>query len=254
MPPLRSCHAITTLTYFIILQTFFYFTIALPKDPASLFDLNGSVDRTAGIHADEPNLITSIDDPEWNLFSSQSSVNQDVVGTFDGSSPFIQNGDDINAPTDSSSIFQYQDPGPDPDLFPISLDSNSNSKPPTSQNSANSQDSTINPILLSNSLHDTNDNNGDKPSSQILATNLRFDLWNFWPWSCPYKLNSQAACCNGPEDDRGVRHGCGITAFNPVCDDFSHRFCCYYQDTSITERTWCVAPPPDGQDGSGDTA
>ena len=241
MSPAWIFPTLTSSICLISLSVIFTPLIALPnpQNSGSLFDLNGSVDQTSGIEANEPNSIAFIDNSDWTLLSSQPSLNQDVAGIIDeSSSPFIQNGDDPIPPTDSSFTF-LQDPDPDP--LPIILDSNSNSnnQPLTSQKSDNDNQ------LLSTSLHD-NINKNPNPTTQPISTNLHFDLWNIWPFSCTFKWGSQGVCCDGPEDDLGVRHGCGRTAFNQACDDPSHRFCCALADRTYFTRTWCVAPPPDG--------
>lgn len=233
-------YALTTLVYVIILQATFILAIAFAKDPTSLFDVNDSVDRIADINADDVNLMASIENPNWNLFNSQPFVNQDLVGAFDESS-FIPDGGD-------SSVFQ--DPDPDSDLYNINLDSNSSSdiNPLAGQTNDNDQGSTIDPTPLSSSLQDDDDGT----NAQVISTALRFDFWNFWPFSCTFKLGSQGVCCRGPEDDRGVRHGCGGATYQ--CNDISHRFCCALADKTYTTRTWCVAPPPDGQEGPAQNA
>lgn len=262
MSPPRSYRAVTLLIYSMTLLALFSstFTIALlspnpnpnlnlnPRDPtsSSLFDMNDSLDdRIAtgiNINANDLNLMPSsitTEDSDWTLFISQPSFNQNAAEIVDetssssSSSPFIQTGDDLIPPTEFSLAFlQDQNPNSDlnldldshsnPDLLLLSLNSNSNSKPIINSSPSPSGPTSPTP-------------NNNKPP--------RLDFWNTWPFSCTFKWGSQAVCCDGAEDDQGVRHGCGRTMLNSACDDPSHRFCCALADRTYFTRTWCVVPP-----------
>lgn len=204
-------------SFFILQATFIN---SLPWDSIHSLDVDDSAYQSTNYET--PSLIVS-NSPDLTLFTSEPSDYQ-VAANFEA------------APIEDGNLFPLDDPYllqvPDSQL--ISFDND--------------------PVATQNGGGSPSDQNLLDPIGDTLAVaNLRLDIWNFWPWSCA-KLNLQASCCTGVEDDYSVRHGCARVFLNRNCDNRSHRYCCSIWDISEEGRTWCVYPLPDGESPSSEDA
>ena len=205
-----NCLASVTL----ILQA--TFINSFPWDPLQTFNVDDLTDQTP--NSDYPNLIKTTS-PEGTSSTSESSINQDVTD-FNELLPIQV--DSLSQPPDPY-LLQDLDSGSHQTSFDVDL------------NAGESDDSlTTDPIYL-----------GPTDDAPVDA-NLRYDIWNLFPWNC-IKLNLGASCCTGSEDENGVRHGCGRVASNQNCRDRSTRYCCKIHDPTWEQRTLCVPSPPDGE-------
>lgn len=209
-----SLNSLVSLTFFLVQATYIN---SLPWEPSQ------KIDETTNSDTPPPSLIAAIS-PEWTLFNPESPVDQNAM-EFDRLPP-VQD-DDIVTLLDPYLLQK-------PDLHQMSFGDDLNA-------GQNDDDDLTTDSIFSDSI-------GDTPV--VDTASLRYDIWNFFPWVCSWKLHMQASCCTGSEDDNSVRHGCGIASFNKNCDNLSNRYCCDAFDRRVDQRTACVRPPPDGENTS----
>ena len=211
-----SLNSLVSLTFFLVQATYIN---SLPWDSSQSIDETTNSDTT-------PSSLIAATSPEWTLFNPESSVDQSAM-KFDRLPP-VQDDGDFGTLLDPYLL-------QDQDSYKMGFADDLNA-------GHNHEDLTTDSIFP-NSI-------GDTPVVAADTTSLRYDIWNFFPWVCSWKLHMQASCCTGSEDDNSVRYGCGIVALNKNCDVLSNRYCCDALDRRVDQRTFCVRPPPDGENSS----